>query len=241
MAASGETLYEHVYEALNYFYREAFISRGYGEFITNKLKLQGLDADEETAKNLVGLAILLHDVGKAHFLYQKAIEMYRGGAWRSHIVHELYSTAVADRVLVLDENAKRLVTTAILLHHEYMRLPDSSRINEPFKANIEELKEVIGKLSVSYGLSQHLNLDEIRILSEREVRDTVRSMILQLRRDKRLYACTALILHPLIVCDNISAHRHRRDRLPRVLGDVEEPKDMKRVYEVLREVFSGHG
>ena len=242
MAAASETLYEHIDEALRFFYHEGFIPRGYGTFITSKLKLQGQEVDEKSAKDLVGLAILLHDVGKAHSLYQKAIERYeREGVWRSRIVHELYSVAVAQRVLILNEEAKRLVMTAILLHHEYMRLPNSSMVDEPFKADIEELKRVIMELSLRYGLSEHLKLSEIRMLSKHEVRSVVKSLVAQIKVDRRLYACAALILHPLIICDNISAHRHRRDRIPRILEDVDVLKDEEKAYDILRGVFGNHG
>ncbi|MEM4603445.1 MAG: hypothetical protein QW842_06565, partial [Candidatus Nezhaarchaeales archaeon] len=84
MAAEGETLYEHIDVALDKYY-EVFFSKGYGKFIANRLKQFSICKDCEV---LAGLAILLHDSGKAHFRYQANLN-------RPRIPHEAYSAAIA--------------------------------------------------------------------------------------------------------------------------------------------------
>jgi len=55
-----------------------------------------------------------HDVGKAHVEYQ-------GGWVDNYICHEVYSAAVAYKVLheIYDERVAKIVASAVLLHHRY--------------------------------------------------------------------------------------------------------------------------
>ncbi|MEM4469028.1 MAG: CRISPR-associated endonuclease Cas3'' [Candidatus Nezhaarchaeales archaeon] len=228
MAAEGETLYEHIDVALDKYY-EVFFSKGYGKFIANRLKQFSICKDCEV---LAGLAILLHDSGKAHFRYQANLN-------RPRIPHEAYSAAIAWNSLLLNEEEKGIVATAILLHHEYMRLPDPNGVIEDFNGYIEELRAIIQKVASKHGLELYLDISKITSLSRDDVREVVRRLDKKLRsKDGRFYLCTTLILHPLVICDNLSAAIHRKGGgPPRLLKDVEDPKITSYLQDHLRKVL----
>ncbi|MEM2622780.1 MAG: CRISPR-associated endonuclease Cas3'' [Candidatus Nezhaarchaeales archaeon] len=228
MAAEGETLYEHIDIALEKYY-EAFLSKGYGKFITNRLKRLSKCKDCEM---LASLAILLHDSGKAHFRYQANLN-------RPGIPHEAYSAAIAWNALLLNEDEKGIVAAAILLHHEYMRWPYPVGVIEDFNGYIEELRAIIQKVSSKHGLELYLDIFKITSLSRDDVREVVRRLNKKLRsKDGRFYLCAILILHPLVICDNFSAAIHRREgRSPRLLKDVEDSKITSYLQDYLRKVL----
>lgn len=231
MAAEGETLYEHVDEALCK-YNEVFLSKGYGKFITNKLK------QLSTCKNcevLAGLAILMHDSGKAHFKYQANLN-------RPGIVHEVYSAALAWNALLLNEYEKGIVAAAILLHHEYMRLPDLNSVTEDFNGYVDELRMIIHKASSKHGLEVYLDVSKITPLRRDDVRKVIRELNKRLKtKDGKFYICTMLNLHPLVICDNLSATIHRRRDSPRrLLEDVEDPKITSYLQDHLRKVLGSY-
>ncbi|MCR8487250.1 MAG: CRISPR-associated endonuclease Cas3'' [Crenarchaeota archaeon] len=228
MAAEGETLYEHIDVALEE-YNEVFLSKGYGKFIANRLKRLFTC---ENCEVLASLAILLHDSGKAHFRYQANLS-------RPGIPHEAYSAAIAWNTLLLNEDEREIVAAAILLHHEYMRLPNSNRIIEDFNGHIEELRAIIQKLSLKHGLELYLDISKITPLPRDYVREIVKELNKKLRsKDRRFYLCTMLILHPLVICDNFSAAIHRRKgRYPRLLEDLEDPKTTSYLQDYLRKML----
>ena len=228
MAAEGETLYEHIDMALDRYY-EAFLSKGYGKFIANRLKRLSTCKDCEM---LAGLAILLHDRGKAHFRCQANLN-------RPGIPHEAYSAAIAWNTLLLNEDERGIVAAAILLHHEYMRLPNPNGVIEDFNGYIEELRAIIQKVASKHGLELYLDISKITSLSRDDVREVVRRLDKKLRsKDGRFYLCTVLILHPLVICDYFSAAIHRRrDRAPRLLKDVEDSKITSYLQDCLRKVL----
>jgi len=219
MAASKETLYEHINEAL-LFYQEQFVSKNYGFFLENKLRLWGCNF-KEGAIDIVGLAILCHDLGKAHRLYQEAIEKYgKEGVWHPTVNHELYSVAISNCILKLNTEVKEPILASIALHHQYMRELKPIGINKPLEMDLKELRDLLVKLSTRHGLSKYLNLNELKLLSSTEIFEVVTKLRERIITNKTLYRLAMLILHPLVICDNVSAFKHRQDRTPRILKDV---------------------
>ncbi|MEM0253987.1 MAG: CRISPR-associated endonuclease Cas3'' [Candidatus Bathyarchaeia archaeon] len=225
MAAENETLYEHIDEALRKYY-EIFLSNGYDKFIANKFKNLSINGDYGA---LAGLAILLHDAGKAHFRYQLNLK-------RPGISHEAYSAALAWNVLLLNENEKGVVAATILLHHEYIRLPDPNSITEEFKGHFEELKNILDKLSLNYGLRNYLDISKITALPREDVRAIIKYLGRKLR-DKKFYFHTILNLHPLVICDNFSASLHRGGASPKLLEDFECSNVTSRIQDHLKKVL----
>lgn len=230
MADVKETLYDHVDEALNQ-YQVLFLSNGYDVFITNRLKMFSMNFEECGA--LAALALLLHDVGKAHIDYQNSLKENK----KASICHEFYSVALAWDVLSIGGDERDVVTAAILLHHEFMRLPDPHRITKDFVGEVKELKEILDELSTKYKLSPYLDLSKLSPLRREHVFKIVSRIREKLLRDRNFYACTTLILRPLVICDNVSAHIHRMGRLPRILKDVEDPKLVSSIRKYVKEAL----
>lgn len=225
MAAENEKLYEHIDEAMRQ-YNERFLSNGYDKFITNRLRKLSINFEE--CGILIGLSILLHDIGKSHFQYQANLKKPR-------IPHEAYSAALAWNALLLGENEKRLVASAILLHHEYMRLLEPHNITIDFNGYIEELRDVLKNLSLKYGISHYLDLSKITTLPSCYVKDVIKNLNKGLKEsNKQLYIGTMLILRPLVICENLSASLHRKGRFPRFLEDIENPKIISTIQKQLQ-------
>lgn len=222
MAAEEETLYEHIDEALRQ-YNERFLSKGYGIFINNRFKRLSLSF--KNCETMVALAILLHDSGKAHFKYQENI-----GKQRIGIIHEVYSATLAWKTLQISESEKDVIAAAILLHHEYMRLPSLS--DKGFEGYIEELRTTIEELASKYGLLHLLDVSKMTTLSSKDVNDVVDRLCSRLR-DEKFYVCTVLILRPLVICDNLSAAHHRKGRPQRLFEDIEDPSALSMIRDCL--------
>lgn len=227
MAAEDETLYEHIDEAMHQ-YCKNFLSHGYGKFITNRLRRLSINFEDCGA--LIGLAILLHDSGKSHSQYQANLK-------KPLISHEAYSAVLAWNALLLGENEKKAVSSAILLHHEYMRLPEPRTITRDFEGYVGELISILRDISLKYGISRYLDLSKITTLSSCYTRDVIGNLNKGLKSSKQLYACTTLILHPLMICDNLSASLHRKGRFPRFLKDIEDPKITSDIRKYLRAIL----
>lgn len=229
MAAEGETLHEHMDEALRK-YNELFLSKGYGRFVANKFKGFLTSGDCGT---LAGLAILLHDIGKSHFEYQANLE-------KPGIPHEVYSAALAWNALSVSENEKDVVAAAILLHHEYMRLPNPSSVTKGFEGYVEEVRGVVHEVSLKHGLRSYVNTSKIDALRSEKVRTIIEHLNKKLR-DRQFYVYAMLILHPLVICDNFSAYLHRRGAPPRLLKDVEDPRITSYIQDYLRGCLKLYG
>lgn len=118
-----ETYEKHINSILNY-WRENF-KKSYLNSLSRTLEL-----DTEYTKNVVEVAIILHDVGKLFIGYQEALKNEVSGIRREYR-HEIVSAAVTFFILP-PEDILYVTSGAILLHHEPILMGQVSSYAEPY-------------------------------------------------------------------------------------------------------------
>ncbi len=185
-----ETLSQHLKFALSEL-KAKFLSRGYHVRVA---RLVG--TDEETARDLLKLTVLLHDIGKGATEYQSRGRGFSG--------HEYFSALIAHRSVTLQREFVSHMALAIYLHHHTMigRRPPAGR-HELADECVEEFTSLVDE----EGLIDLVNVDILRrTFGCEESRRLVSQLRAWARRDP--LPCLA-ILYPLVIVDNLAAFRGR--------------------------------
>ncbi|MEM3791950.1 MAG: CRISPR-associated endonuclease Cas3'', partial [Candidatus Bathyarchaeia archaeon] len=195
-----ETLERHITAGLRYM-QEIYLKNMYHRHISKRLNVS-----DEDSINLLKVAYMLHDLGKAYDPFQTRIIEGHGAPG-----HEVLSSYVAVKhCKVLDENLTRSVALSILLHHHAMRT-----LSEAF-IQFCEVKHFTISMEKAEWLKRNVYADVLNFLPNSLTSEQVVNVLMRelnrLITPKlseglgQIYATAYLILHPLMVCDNLSAY-----------------------------------
>lgn len=136
-----ETYEKHVDSIINY-WREIFKK----SYLNSLSRI--LDLDTEHTKNVVEIAIILHDVGKLFIGYQEALKN-RVSDIRREYRHEIVSAAITFFILP-PEDILYITSGAILLHHEPILMGQIISHAEPY-LTITDVERRLRKICGNYG------------------------------------------------------------------------------------------
>jgi len=197
-----ETLKDHIDVGLQHI-EERYIRRNYHLYVAREF-----DVSKEDAERLLTLTYILHDSGKGLEEYQIRKTSFGG--------HQEFSAAIAYNVLDdFDDNLRRVVVNAIMLHHHDWVRRGSISIRKPV------LNDECRSL-----LSDYLNRPvpkTVPSLPGTILDETLTSNL------KRVY----ILLVPLMVADNYAAIMNRENKgSGSLLGD-----EVIKSYNVYKGVF----
>jgi CRISPR-associated endonuclease Cas3-HD len=195
-----ETLERHITSGL-YYMQEIYLKNMYHKHVAKRLNIC-----EEDSINLLKIAYMLHDIGKVYDPFQTRIAEGYGAPG-----HEVLSSyMVIEHCRLMDVNLIRAMALAILLHHHAMRTLDEAFIKfcntEYFilpSERAEWLRRII-YVDILNALPSSLVSREVVNVLERELHRLITPKSLE--GLGHAYAATYLILHPLMICDNLSAY-----------------------------------
>jgi len=213
---------------------QEMLGNGYAQTVARRLGTMGLAARPEEVEELILLAALFHDTGKAATYYQKQFEngcVCRSAKGPSFRYHEILSAVHFQRYLErsgrkFDRDLTFLAVLAVMNHmHAIRDYSDLVEVLEPQRSQLPKGLEVV--LKESQVRAEDLealvtDLKEFDVLDQAAFRDalardiTGNEVLLLIRgvseaeRSKPFTRLYATLLLPVIVGDNIDAREKRR-------------------------------
>jgi CRISPR-associated endonuclease Cas3-HD len=207
---------------------------GYAHTVARRLGTMGLNANPEEVEELILLAALFHDTGKAVTYYQKQFDNDRGcrsNKGPSFSYHEILSAVHFQRYLEksgrkYNSELSLLAVLAVMNHmhaiRDYSDLVEApglqrSQIPPGLVVTLKESQvraEDVEVLVMDLREFDVLDLDAFRDalardITEKDVRDLL-GMVSDLERSKSFTRLYATLLLPVVVGDNIDARNKRR-------------------------------
>jgi CRISPR-associated endonuclease Cas3-HD len=210
------------------------LGNGYAQTVARRLGTMGLAARPEEVEELILLAALFHDTGKAATYYQKQFEngcVCRSAKGPSFRYHEILSAVHFQRYLErsgrkFDRDLTFLAVLAVMNHmHAIRDYSDLVEVLEPQRSQLPKGLEVVLKESQVRAEDLEVlvtDLKEFDVLDQAAFRDalardiTGNEVLLLIRgvseaeRSKPFTRLYATLLLPVIVGDNIDAREKRR-------------------------------
>ena len=211
------------------------LGRGYAFTVARRLRSMGLNANPEEVEELILLAALFHDTGKAVTYYQKQFDndcACRSNKGPSFSYHEILSAVHFKRYL--DKSGRKydsqklplLAVLAVMNHmhaiRDYSDLVEApglqrSQIPPGLVVTLKESQvraEDVEVLVMDLREFDVLDLDTFRDvlardITEEDVRDLL-GMVSDLERSKFFTRLYVTLLLPVVVGDNIDARNKRR-------------------------------
>lgn len=230
-AAPDETLEDHVRVALEFLYGDRLSLAKCSKALARASKINlGIGVNEEEARDVINLAIALHDIGKAYAEYQQMILKAKSSKDFSVPRHEVYSAFAINKLL--DKRVNELwecMILSVLWHHyptrgeniavifrtmrEYLRIGKvtiSREAVEEVRSIVEASLEGVGVRVDRYNLQWNAFPREVE-LGDGELFDFLNGLNdkFALPHPERIYATALSILYPLQLCDIYSASKNR--------------------------------
>jgi len=229
-AFKNQSLTQHLKEVVEI--TEKYLTLGYIKTIAQKFKMNEIDAEEESLRELLLLTALFHDTGKAIEYYQQQFDERCNNITPkySFYLHELFSAIYLQRyfsaVRKYSEDLRYLSLLSVINHMHALRdYPELRKLLHPEQRVATNIKNMFEKAFVksdyinvlkdafaSYtfldvdcfckALNSKISLNECRELL---------SGIRDFENSKSFTKLYVLILFPLVVSDNIEAYKSRRD------------------------------